>query len=54
MKKKLRRLVAITMVAIMGVTLCGCYGSFNMTKKFTHGTVLLEANLFKKLFFLVY
>jgi hypothetical protein len=33
MKKKLRRLVAITMVAIMGVTLTGCYGSFNMTKK---------------------
>jgi hypothetical protein len=33
MKKKIRKLVAVAMVAAMGIALTGCYGSFNMTKK---------------------
>lgn len=33
MKLKLKKSITIVMIAIMGIALSGCYGSFNMTKK---------------------
>lgn len=33
MKQKIRKTIAVTMIAALGITLSGCYGSFNMTKK---------------------
>ncbi len=31
--RNLRRIVTVIMIAAMGLTMAGCYGSFTLTKK---------------------
>ena len=48
--KKIRKFVAVAMIAVMGFTMSGCIGSFALTNKVLDWNRVLEINLYKKLF----
>ena len=48
--EKIRKFVAVAMIAVMGFTMSGCIGSFALTNKVLDWNKGLEINLYKKLF----